>query len=397
MPDYTSCLPKWSLDITPFLGLALLVYVLNYPPFIFDAFLPDVLRISVEGLILVLLLVISLQRQYFTEQVWVPPLIVILTMEVVLGGGEVSRLISLFNKLLFLFLLTSWLIDSRRALQVCIGLWVRLSYLICILALVAMVGYKTGIIPFEPIEVGRYYYLHNALLGNLIPRWFFDIPWARVTGFMIEGQHLGFILGFNVLAASNWFFDPDKRRRFVFLNVFAGLTTLSTTFYLFFFCYLLATFSFRGRKPDIPLRMIIVLVFGLGFIGVLYNHMAYSDDERIRTALLTLSVIAQSDWSSLLFGHGVHAVMTTESGWLTLLMDHGIFMLLFMALLVVRYAKHNTWLLVYLFVTQLANTAFWYPVFWLLVAMSFAASKVLRFDHAVLQTENSGGLIWHKR
>jgi len=369
-----------------FLILLLHTYALNYPPFILHNFLPDVVRIANEGLVIILLSVICLRYRYFSEAVWIVPVSALFGFSLILGLDTVIKLVSSYNKLIVLFLLIGVLASNRRALGACITTWIRLSYLLCIMAILAIVAYKSGILSFSPTVMGRYYYLHHDILGNLIPRYLFDIPFARVVGYMTEGQYLGFVMGFNILASRSWIDDPRSRNRFVWLNLIAGLTTLSTTFYAFFAIYLLATFSVGGKKPDVPFRLVILFTLGVFLVYFLVDHMAYSHAERIRSVFLVLDVLRQSDWITLLFGHGVRAVLTTESGWLSILVDRGVLMMVFMLFLMIRYTRHNRWLLFYVLVTQLANTQFWYPVFILLVAMTYAASRTSRFDRFVWQT-----------
>jgi len=375
--DHNSSENEATFDMSLPLSLLLFVYVFNYPPYIFDAFLPDIIRIAIEALVLFILLILNLKYRFTSEQLWIVPFTLIFAIALALGDS-VIKLISSYNKLMFLILLVPLLIGFPRLLRVSTKLWLKLSGLFCVMAILAFVGYKSGIIPFSPTTIGNYYYLHNPILGNLIPRGVFDIPLGRVVGYMIEGQYLGFIFGFNVLAGKDWIVDSGRRDKFIWLNLVAGLTTLSTTFFLFFSMYLFSTWSIKGKKPDVVIRVIAFSLMSMVLVGFLFS-MSYfehtSGSERLQTFFMTLTMIYQSDWAELLFGHGILVLPNTDAGWLTVLIERGAIMLLTLLAFLICFTKHKPWLMFYIFVTQCANSQFWYPMFLLLVAMTYAFHK----------------------
>ena len=222
------------------------VYVLSYTPFILESYMPSVVRIGIEFLLLVLLLLISLRYQKVGfEIIWLLPIISLYILMIRQETHSFTQLVSSLNKLLFLVLMIVLLAKNRRALRLCMQSWVVISFVVCVISIIAFAGYLTGTIPFYPFDFGEsvngvqgsYYYLHNTMLGNLTPRTLFGFELARVVFYMYEPGLLAFYFGFNVLVARVWIDDPKVRQKFIWLNMIAGLLTLSTTFILFFAMY----------------------------------------------------------------------------------------------------------------------------------------------------------------
>ncbi|OGQ57822.1 MAG: hypothetical protein A3J24_07550 [Deltaproteobacteria bacterium RIFCSPLOWO2_02_FULL_53_8] len=370
-----------------FVSWMLIVYALSYHPFITESYLPASVRIGIEGGVLFLLVMINLRYQYIVNIVWFIPVVLIFGCTLFLEMDTFIKLVSSFNKLAFLILTIGLLNGNRGVLNTCTKMWVQLSYFLCIMAILAFFGYATKIIPFSPMYLGESvsgmedgsYYLHNAMLGNLIPRQLFGIDFGRVAGFMYEGGMLGVVLGLNILMARDWIEDPKKRKRFVWLNFIAGITTLSTTFFLFFSLYYLV--NRLGEKVLNPR----VGTFAFLFLGVLLIVFILGSDYfeqtsgsvRFERMAMYLNIVESSTWLTFLLGNGVGITIDKfgiglDSGWLAILVERGVIMMVFVVILYATHTKHNWWLMLYIFYANFAFNLFWDPSFLLVVAMSYA-------------------------
>lgn len=379
------------LSLGMFVSCMLIVYALSYYPFITESYLPVSVRIGVEGFVLFLLVMINLRYQYLVDVVWFIPVVLIFGCTLLLEMDTFVNLVSSFNKLVFLILAIGLLNGNRSVLNTCIRIWIQLSYFLCIAAILAFVGYATGIIPFSPISFGEsvsgvegsYYYLHNAMLGNLSPKILFGIELAQVAGFMYEGGMLGIFFGLNILVVRDWIDDPKKRKKFVRLNFIAGITTLSATFLLFFSIYFLVKQTLGEKKLKIGVKTLAFLFLGVLLIALIlvsgYFEQTSGGHRLIRMAMY-FSVIENGTWLTLLFGNGVGITLGKfeigiDSGWIAILVERGAIMLAFIVSLYAIHIRHNRWLMFYVFYVNFAFNLFWNPWFLLVVAMSYACFK----------------------
>lgn len=379
------------LSLGMFASCMLIVYALSYHPFITESYLPASVRIGIEGFVLFFLVMINLRYQYFVDVVWFIPVVLIFGCTLLLEIDIFVKLISSFNKLVFLILAIGLLYGNRSILNTCIKMWTQLSYFLCIAAILAFVGYATGIISFSPMDFGEsiggvqgsYYYLHNAMLGNLSPKTLFGIELAQVAGFMYEGGMLGIFFGLNILVARDWIDGSKKRKRFIRLNFIAGITTLSTTFFLFFSFYLLAKQALGEKKLKIDVRTITFLFLGVLLIVTILASDYFEQTSagvRLDNMASSFSIIVNSTWLTFLFGNGVGNTeemfnVGINSGWISILVERGVLMLAFIVSLYATHTKHNRWLMFYIFYVNFAFNLFWDPSFLLVVAMSYACFK----------------------
>lgn len=369
-----------SYSLVGFIVLTLFVYALIYRPFISWMFIAPSIRLGIEGFIICLLVVINLRYRYSEGLLWLISLVVIFGCVLFFHLDTFIKLASTINKWVFLTLLIGLFIGNPKILHTSIKLWKILFSVLCTMAIIAFVGYKTGLIPFSPLVLSGNYYFHNPILGNLIPRRLFGTEFGRVTGFMHEGQYFGFFLGMNILLAKDWILDASSRTRFIWINLIAGIFTLSTTFFVFFTLYFLSTCSVGGKKPDMVLRLMFFSVLGAMVIGLLIGLNYFEQTSasiRIIRFFQNWSYFLHGDWLSMLLGYGtgimrVELGIGFESGWFAILVDHGLIMFLLMASLFAMLTKHNRWLLFYILLTHFANNMFWSPLFLILIAMSYA-------------------------
>lgn len=374
--------------------LLVFVYVLSYNPFIVESFLPRHIRIGIEAIILLLLIVISLNRKHISiDMFWFIPIIMGYLCMIFFEMSTLSKLISSFGKLAFLLLNIELLIRNQKVLQNCTKIWIQLSYLLCVIAIIAFVGYNSSIISFVPSslsilvsgvnEASSYYYLHHNILGNISPRILFGIDFGRVAGFMYEPGYLAFYLGFNILAARDWIDNTRLRKRFVWLNVVAGMAALSTTFLLFFTFYFVTKITkSKVSSMDITAKWIVFLTL-IVFVIVLILKSGYIGDTsgsaRLDRILSYSSLFVKNSGISFLFGNGVGVSgekfgVGIDSGWLKVFIEQGAVLFVILVTLFARLTKHNRWLMLYVFYCNFALSLFSIPLFLFLISISYASS-----------------------
>ena len=130
----------------------LFAYVLSYYPFIFQAYIPRVLRISIEGATLLLLLLVNSTYTYHKGLIWYLIFISISIITILLGLDLLTNVIFSYNKMMFFVLAIGLFCGNRKALDVCIKLWLRLWFLFCVMAILAFVGHNSGILNFLPLD-----------------------------------------------------------------------------------------------------------------------------------------------------------------------------------------------------------------------------------------------------
>lgn len=381
-----SAWPKLALNTSLFVAMLLFLYSILHWPFIIEAFTPIPLRLSIEGLVLFSLLLINLRYRYEAGIMWVLPVVVIFLSDALLGMDEFSRVASAFNKLVFLVLVTCLLVGNRRVLAYCVKLWVAISCFLCVMAILAFVLYNFHLASFPPVSMGAHghYYFHNPVFGYLIPRTLFGVRLGRVTGYMNEGQQLAVFAGLNILLAGQFICNPSRRKAFFWLNMAMGITTLSTTFYGFFYIYFLFARHAHADRNDLMMRsarVLLLVLFGLSIVTMTnYKHYTSTSVREDRLHEQIEAVVNQATWPTVLFGHGVGKISNElgigfDAGWLAVLANRGVILLGFLVVLYARFAKHDAWLLLYVFILPFAINMFWCPLFLLLVAMSYALHK----------------------
>jgi hypothetical protein len=231
--------PKISLLL---IGLVVFIYALLYNPFLSESFIDTNVRVGIEVFVLFFLLMINLTYKPLSNIVWWLALATLYMALIMFGVNRFMDLVSSLNKFIFIFLLIGLLSQNRDVLDILIKFWIKLWYGLCLIAILAFLGYNSGTVNFSPMDLGQvtsgvegsYYYLHNSLLGNVTPKTFFGIELGRASAFLYESGMLGIFCGINILSAKFWFDAPKDMTWFVRVNYLAGITSLSTTFIIFF-------------------------------------------------------------------------------------------------------------------------------------------------------------------
>jgi len=370
--------------------LLLFVFVLCCDPFISTSYVPASLRISIEGSVLLLALAINLHYNRWGRcYLWLITITFLFVCFPILGTDTVLKVVSFYNKMVFLILVIGLLFSSIEVLRTFIIIWVVFWRLICYLSIIAFIGYLTHLIPFSYFEFGdinagsAYTYMHNSVLGNIVTKKMFGVEIGRVAGYIYEPGIIGFFYGFNVLVSRRWIADAKSARKFSFLNFAAGLTTLSMSLIFFLLFFLFYKKMFSGKKFVIALKVSLLtpVIAGIVFYALSSELMVFSSSaDRIIRLELAMDIIANNNWLTLLFGNGIGVAleqggMGISSAIINIFVERGAITLLFIGFMFSKFLSHNKWLLFYLFYYSFMFEMFWYPVFLLGIAIAYVHSQ----------------------
>jgi hypothetical protein len=377
-----------NFGMSTLITMTLYTYAMVYPPFIFESYTPTMVRISIEGFALFLLVIVFMNKRYVvTNYTWLFFYSAAFGAVLISGMDLFEKTVSALNKVLFLMLAVGIFFGNKRVLDKCISVWIKLWFVLAALAILTFIAYHSRLLPFSHLDLSEslgagpsssFTYVYNPFLGYLIPRSFFGLELARVTGFMYEGGLLGFFCGFNILIASDWIHDKRRARRFLLINLFAGISTFSITLLIFLAGYFISNWLISVGRKRFGLDLFLLVLVGalLGLLLLVPYVIALlldwtSSAERFETYSLNLELIQNNDWAKWLFGNGV-GLGGVDSGWIALLIQRGLIMLILVSYIFVEYTKHNRWLTLYVVFYHFAFNLFWDPILLLAIAMHYA-------------------------
>jgi len=377
--------PKLSLSL---IGLIVIIYVSLYNPFIFESFIDRNVRFGVEVSVLLLLLLINLTYKPLSNLIWWIALIMLYMVLIMFGVNKFTDLSSSLNKFIFIFFLIGLLRGNRDVLNILIKLWMQLWYVLCVIAVVAFLGYNSGAINFSPWDLGEatygikgsYYYLHSSILGNISPKIFFGMDMGRASAFLYEGGLLGVFCGINILSAKYWFETPKGSETFVRANYLAGITTLSTTFIIFFLVYFLLSNEWLKNKFSVMQRVVFysfMLIVFLNFI-VLVILEESSGSARLESLIFQLNIMGENSLNTFLFGNGIGYTINNfefwggvSSGWISIFVERGVLFLIFTMCLIVKLTKNSFSLLLFLIYCNFSFNVLLSPALLLIIGTTY--------------------------
>lgn len=365
----------YRLTNNKLVALVICAYMLIYPPFLSSAYVNIYLRLTLEiGLLCYLIIKSNIKYS----------IIFILILYIVysffsLGSDDLRNYISSLNKILFFILLISMLKKRQHLAKYLKNHWIIIWKILSISAIIAFLGYEFKIIKFSEFEFaeGSYNYYINPILGALLPKNFFGVEMARVTGYMIEPNLLSFFFGFNLLIEKH-IFENKSHKSFIYLNAIAGLFTLSTTYMFFIIAYLvyIRLDKLLANKLLIIILLVILLLVLINVITMDLLEFSSASDRLLRMNS-GLSLLRNNNIVTLLFGNGAsfssrEVGMGISAGLLSVLVEKGLILLAVVILLMWKYSKFDLVLWLYLLYYNLVVELFWYPIFWVGISIAYA-------------------------
>ena len=377
------------------------IYVLGFPPFVFqgflDTFLPGV-RSGIEVLALALL-----GRRLFgtglRSAFWLLGVVLsifsvhLLTLD---SATEVRTGFAILGKFTFAIVLANALVVDHPLRQLLAKAWFGIGWYLAGSAVIATGAHLTGIATFAAIEhpgefgLGLYDYYFHPLFGSFILKNLSHLglpPLPRFSSWVIEPGLLAFVYAQNIVLAGRLTRSPTVRKAFMIVNFAAGLMTWSTTYCAF--ALLLAAcvcFSYlRQRNSSAVTRRLVLGVAVIIIIilpAVLVQASRYvtdvtSSDDRILRAVDGVWFVIDRGVRAVLFGTGSTAYLEEthrgqSMGLLKLVLERGSLALLAFAGLVGFFTRKNLRHLLLVAIFFLATELFPWPLFWFGLAIDLA-------------------------
>ena len=371
--------------------ILLFAYIINYTPFIFDRFIPDAIRILLETLVIFCLIMnIIIQKKIKLDVLIIIPLAGIFVMLLFSDNHTFRTLISLINKMVIFVLLINLFRMNSILLRYTINVWVFLSYILATLTLITLLVYSANIVDFSGYKLWTSrYYLHNTVFGNLLIRTFLGMQVISIPGYMYEGVQSSFVFGINIIFAKLLIKDAKNRNKFVFINYLAGLTSISTTLYVF-----LVIYHVTKLVNSLNISIILKIIFWVS-VSLLFSYLIYvsgffshtSGGVRLKNMLTYLNVFMEGSFHALLFGNGYSIFFENrrigiDSGYVKLLLEQGIIFTFFVIGVFYKFVNYNKYLVLYILMYGLTMPIFSYPLVYFVIALLYCSysSKKLNYQ-----------------
>jgi len=374
-------------------AILLFAYIINYPPFIFNTYIPDIVRIVLEVVVIFCLIMnITIQKKIKLDVLLIVPLAGIFVMLLFTDNHTFRSLISLINKMVIFILLINLFRMNSILLRYSINVWVFLSYILAILTLITLLVYSADIVEFSDYLLWyTRYYLHNTVFGNLVMRSFIGIEVISIPGYMYEAVQSGFVFGINIIFAKLLIKDAKNRNKFVFINYLAALTTISTTLYLILVIYhvtkLVNSFNISIILKTIPWVILFLLLgYLIYFSGFFWGT---SGPVRLQNMLIYFNVFMESSAHTLLFGNGYNfffenKLVGIDSGYVKLLLEQGIIFMFFVIGAFYKYVNYNKYLVLYILIYGLSIPIFSYPLVYFAIALLYCSYSSKKLNYQIV-------------
>lgn len=365
-----------SKGISLLLTGLIFLYTFLYPPFLSGGRVDIVFRLTTEASVLLILSLTVLLRIHKKNMM---PLLIIATMLMILywlfSLDENRNVLSFFNKIVFFILLLNAIHENYSLNAYLKKMWIFVWIYFSISAIIAVIGFATGIIPFSMWETGKHLYYFNPLVGTIMTKDIEIVVLPRYAGWMCVPSALAFFFGANVFIAQNLFIKQHRARYFKWINAIAGVLTFSATFYLFFIGYLLCQHVYPKRLKTKTIISLLILL-SLPLVWYMLSYMFEQPEAFKFTSLPNRAWSYQKAWgvftemhiSHVLFGFGILPLFRevgggVSSGLLGLLLGRGFLIFCFLMYLIFRHTKYHTGFLIYILFYSLVLDLFSSPLF----------------------------------
>ena len=361
------------------------------PPFIFSNM--DFMSVNIRlflGVMCIFLFFVQVKKQYISKNNLSLVLLIcfLFFIELILGVSKLSNILSYYSTIfitLFFYLVLEKSNDNR---YMYLGVWVKVGYLLsCSLIILFLLLQFTSInTDYFNLEGFMSYSARNyeySIFGVSQAKNFGLVSIARVSGYFPEPQYAGLYFLTNILI-SRMQYIRDRHPKWGRFNMFAGLLTFSSAFYIvitaFFFINYFSKIKLHGSLFLLAMASVFFVIASQMIdlpLDALLQFTSYSDRmERVENSINILSNV--SSITSLLFGHGIQYTGGYDKGlsigFFHVLIEHGLMGLFFILLLMFSFFKNTMSFyfvfFLYLFVfTWHVNSIYWIGVLALLSAI----------------------------
>lgn len=378
------------------LVLLCLIYVLSFQPFQFYGYfgLPDFVRLLIEGITILFLITFSLYRMRRKFILWFLIFSAVFTFSFyVIPIDESKYFLSIYNKIIFSVFFLNMFFSFLFFRQFILQAWIAFGWLLIVYSVIAVIGYYSKIFSFinlnnaTALGFGDYGYYFNSFLGNILQKKFslmpgFTLP--RYSWWVAEPGQYSYIFAFNIWIAQ--YLNMKNRKTFLLGNTFAGVFTLSGTFFVFLGIQTICYFVLKARSSFRYISGFFILIcfsFFFLFLPMRIVGTFTSVGDRIDRFNNWQELFMSGDIPELIFGHGVFALSrfsgyASSSGILTILLERGLILFIPLIIYIFINTYKNIEFLLLIIIYLLAFDFVGWPIFWLTWAM--AAAIVLKFN-----------------
>jgi len=359
-----------------------LIVCLFYSPFVFFAFINDILRLILFGiLILILFINIFLIKK---NKIKILSILNYFLLFIIFFSGsfytnkgdEGIRSAIGYSMILLFSLLTHILLTNREQLfKISVNIYiiffniVTVSILLNFLLNIFLPSINV-LTAFFPNNFG---YDYNASpFGLSISKNIMGINFSRNFYFFVEPVYTAPFFLINILLWKST--KIFKSKNFLYLNLIAGI--LSTSF--LFFVGLIILYINRLRKIIRYPLFFIILLFGLYvFLNIDDENPLFassSSSDRIERIQLALELLPQFGLNKIIFGGGYLLTQNLDkgisSGMFSSLIEGGVIGLLIPFLYILEFIKKNSSLLIICVLSLLTIEIYKMPLFWLTIILA---------------------------
>jgi hypothetical protein len=174
---------------------------------------------------------------------------------------------------------------------------------------------------------------------------------------MFEGQYLGAFFGICFIGLKDAALVLAWRKRYQFLILLGGITTLSTSFLIFFTFYFLLNFIESLIKKKLSILNVAVIFFSTllllftFFKGFFESYTSFL--PRLSATIDYLQTINKMGTLDLIFGFGKLGIVNISSsgidyGWALVFLQFGTLISIFILIIFIQLTKHDKYLMLYL-------------------------------------------------
>jgi hypothetical protein len=348
------------------------------------------------GVMCICLFFVQVKKLRISKAYWLVMsfIIFLFFIEIFLAMSKLSNILSYYAIIFITLLLHLVLNNCSDNRYIYVDIWVKIGYFLSCSLVVLFLLHQFTLIDTDYFNLKGLmsYSARNyeySVFGVSQAKDFGWISVARASGYFPESQYAGFYFMINILI-SRVQYIRDQYPKWGGVNIWAGLLTFSSAFYIVITVYFLINYVNKIKLYNrLFLLTIIIIIAGVGadqlnsVLDTLLNYTSLSDRvSRIENSFGILSNI--SSIANLFFGHGVEYTGGHDKGlsigFFHVLVERGLaglFTVLFLSFFFLKNNKNNYFVFVlYLFVfTWYVNYIYWAGALALLSAIRIDTQK----------------------
>jgi hypothetical protein len=345
-------------QVTVFVTLSLSILT---PPTIFAHmdFMSRDIR-TVLALTALFLIFLNYKRPSMTLFEWYVVFLVLMyyVVEIVEKKSSINNVLSFYIVIIISIFLYHILNQDNHSKYIYLNIWIYLGYFLSISVIMVFIihqftQFDTDYLNLEALMdySNRNYRFSFFGVSQAKDYKYFSI--ARSSGFFPESQYAAFYFMINIMIG-RFHYVRERYKKWSILNLFAGILTFSTMFYITIICYYslvyISKINLNYRNLSLAFGFMITLLFiSLNYnrtMNILMDILSYTSySDRMNRITNSLNIISNSSSVDLFFGHGVSytggADRGLSIGLFHLLVERGLIGLLMVLSIMINFIQGN--------------------------------------------------------